>query len=111
MCNSVAGEINIVARSQLSRFASASFQACHYSGQPSMNDRTIGRRIIDYTDPGEIVQQLRDATDVLRITMGEHQPGEPIHAGPVQILTHDAFVTAFAPAIDQPIVAIHSDVN
>ena len=43
--------------------------------------------------------------------MGEHQPREPIHAGPVQILAHDALVIAFASAIDQPIVAIHSDVN
>ena len=38
------------------------------------------------TNPWEIAQQLRDSTDVLRITMGEHQSGEPIHAGPVQIL-------------------------
>ena len=65
-----------------------------------MNERTIGRRIIDHTDPWEIAQQLRDPTDMLRIAMGEHQPREPIHAGPVQILAHDPRVTAFAPAID-----------
>jgi hypothetical protein len=76
-----------------------------------MNERTIGRRIIDHTDPWKIAQQLRDATDVLRIAVGEHQPCEPIHAGPVQILAHDALVSAFAPAIEQPVVAIHSDVN
>ena len=48
-------------------------------------------------DPWEIIQQLRHATNVLRITVGEHQPRKPIHAGPVQILAHDALVSAFAP--------------
>ena len=43
-----------------------------------MNERTIGRRIIDQTDPWEIIQQSRDATDVLRIAMGEHQSRESI---------------------------------
>src|SRR4030095_14400087 len=111
MCNSVAGQMKIVSSSQLSRFAAASFQSRHYSGKPSMNERTIRRRIIDQTEPSEIAQQVRDATDVLRIAMGEHQPCEPIHAGPVQILAHDALVTAFAPAIKQPVAAFCSQMN
>jgi hypothetical protein len=37
-----------------------------------VNERTIGRGIIDQTNPWKIAQQLCDATDVLRIAMGEH---------------------------------------
>src|SRR4030095_2684131 len=71
----------------------------------------IRRGIIDHTDSWEITQQLRDATDVLRIAMGKYQPRQSVHAGPVQIRAHDSLVTAFAPAIDQPVVAIYLDVN
>src|SRR5215472_12985920 len=76
-----------------------------------MNNRAIWRGIVDYLRPWEVAQQLRDATDMLRIAMGENCPRQPIYSGPVQIVPHDAVVSAFAPAINQPIVALYSDVN
>ncbi len=76
-----------------------------------MNERTIGRRIIHHKDSWKIPQQLRHASDVLRITVGEHQASESVHASPVQIFAHDPLVIAFTPAIDQPVVAIYPDVN
>src|SRR3954452_902781 len=103
--------MKIVSGGQFNRFATLSFQFRHDPGQPSMNDGTIGRRIVDYTDSWKIAQQLSDTTDVLRITVGKHQPSKPVPAGPVQILAHDALVSPSASAVDQPVLAIRPDVN
>src|SRR6188472_3121275 len=103
--------MKIVSGGEFNRFATSSFQFRHDPGQPSMNEGTIRRRIVDYMDSWKIAQQLSDTTDVLRITVGKHQSSETVHAGPVQILAHDAFVSAFASAIDQPVLAIRPDVN
>src|SRR3954471_2201404 len=103
--------MKIVSGAQFNRFSTSSFQFRHDPGKPAMNEGTVARRIVDYTNPWKIAQQLSDTADVLRITVGKHQPSEPVHACPVQILAHDALVSAFASAIDQPVVAIRPDVN
>src|SRR5207253_1983894 len=79
--------------------------------QPLMDGRAIRRGIVDQTQPRELFEQRRCATDMQGIAVAEKHTIEPVHSGGVEIRAQHPLVIAFVSAIEQPVTAAGAQVD